>query len=1116
MALNERYTIERKLGEGASASVLLATDNLTNQLVAIKTAHEVMARHARFAGRWQREVIVLQTLQHPRVVPLLDATFTQGKPLTMVMAFAPEGSLEDKLLSGCTLKKALQWMLETLEGLAYIHSFDIIHQDVKPDNVLIGPEGTAWLADFSVARTRAELLTNSQDVTGTPEWYAPEQRMRLASEVGSWSDLYAWGKMLGQILSSVSYRSGELNAIVEGCTILDPQQRYRSSSEVLLLMEEAIQALPNAILQRRFKWKYQRSHQPLLKNGFSFAADFIPLARKGKTRQTVRSKWTQPVTFSPTLLSVVARHRSRPEKLKELFAAAEWVQTHQRSKVVFVRGPRGVGKKDVIRQFVRRLQADGVMDSLILSYHQNGAFDDGYRGAVQHLLSPWGEEREEFVERVQRWLAREKQIPIQNAKREATGLAKWCGFLESNEQAVDNGLGLVFLFQYLQALSWKGGAVLVLEDPEFCTVNGDGLDICETLLSDVFSNRPVLVLATLSDNLVEERPLVKHKIGILEKMGASSLTIPAWSDDQIIEHIEGVCHLPETYHAPIVQFCGGQISKANLFVQHVALASGLEWSQELERFTIADDCQIALDETFFDAYFQQLHKRIPQPLMALDVLAVMAHSSEPVEQLLLNEISSTGLQELIQVGLLIQQERSIRFSHGGLRPAVLKWIRGKISEAVVQRKIAEAWMELVERWGLRLDLQIGQAWFAAGEPRKALPFLLLALQDARNAWLWERTEQIADLIEEAAQQSGSQVGLLEGRLNRLEVRLKQHKGHGVVEWIQKVKNMGNLDPQSRGRLCLIEAEYLMLRKQWVQANQFLKEALSCFTGQTDRRGRAKAFIQQGYLLLVLNRLEGAADRFAQACVVSPKSSLEWVESQARLIEVRLRLGWTQGLPKQIDHLWRITQNNADVHHMAHATYVAGLLLVHQLRVDEALVRLQTTHALSASCGDPNLRAQSMEYQGAAYFLAGRWVEARETQKGLLFHYQLRHHRDRRRVAMLRLRCAYALDPAVKNDSIWKVDLPDLEHTFVHVQYWWWMLQLLNPANTSEQNAEYWSHAQKVSEPRIWDVALYPVLEYFTTEARYANIQTLVEQEIVARYPVHHQTFAQRHKRIVET
>ena len=199
--------------------------------------------------------------------------------------------------------------------------------------------------------------------------------------------------------------------------------------------------------------------------------------------------------------------------------------------------------------------------------------------------------------------------------------------------------------------------------------------------------------------------------------------------------LKAVCRLPERHRPSVLEFCKGHISKANLFVQSVALNGGLTWSKELSKFTISEDFEPYLGVEFFDSYFQQLYARLPQPLLALDILAVMAHSSEPVEQLLLNEISSTGLQELIQVGLLIQQERSIRFAYAGLKEVVLKWSRSKISEVVVHQKIAEAWMELVDRWGLRLDLQIGQAWFAAGQPNKALPFLLLALQDARNAWL---------------------------------------------------------------------------------------------------------------------------------------------------------------------------------------------------------------------------------------------------------------------------------------------------------------------------------------------------------------------------------------------
>ena len=160
---------------------------------------------------------------------------------------------------------------------------------------------------------------------------------------------------------------------------------------------------------------------------------------------------------------------------------------------------------------------------------------------MQHVLSPWGENRENFVTRLQRWLAREKQVPIRSTEREATGLAKWCGFLEKNEQAVDNGLGLIFLFQHLQHLAWKGGVVLVLEDPKYCTVNGDGLDICETLLGSDFSKRPVLVLTTLPEDMSSTSSSFQHKVNVLKRMGAEEISIPSWSDDDILTHLNEVC-----------------------------------------------------------------------------------------------------------------------------------------------------------------------------------------------------------------------------------------------------------------------------------------------------------------------------------------------------------------------------------------------------------------------------------------------------------------------------------------------------------------------------------------------------------------------------------------------
>ena len=243
-------------------------------------------------------------------------------------------------------------------------------------------------------------------------------------------------------------------------------------------------------------------------------------------------------------------------------------------------------------------------------------------------------------------------------------------------------------------------------------------------------------------------------------------------------------------------------------------------------------------------------------------------------------------------------------------------------------------------------------------------------------------------------------------------------------------------------------------------------------------------------------------------MIAPKTSLEWVEAQSRLIEIRLRLGWVDGLPAQIDAIWRQTQRNADVHHMAYATYVAGLLLVHELRLNDALVRLQTTQTLASSCGDSELRGLSLESQGGLYFLDANWDDACRIQKQLIFHYQMRAMRDRRELAMLRLRCAYALDPEKQSDSIWKVEIQDLDKAFVHVQYWWWMLQLLRPTNSTEEIEKYWAESQKVIEPRIWDISLFRVLFTMRMNTRFAVIYTLLDKELQARFSKQYAHFSQ--------
>ena len=100
--------------------------------------------------------------------------------------------------------EALEIIHQVLDALAHIHAHGFLHQDLKPANVLLNSQSSggpdAWVADLGVAGAMAELALQQQGMGGTPVWMAPEQRAGHYAELGPWTDLYAVGLMLFEIL----------------------------------------------------------------------------------------------------------------------------------------------------------------------------------------------------------------------------------------------------------------------------------------------------------------------------------------------------------------------------------------------------------------------------------------------------------------------------------------------------------------------------------------------------------------------------------------------------------------------------------------------------------------------------------------------------------------------------------------------------------------------------------------------------------------------------------------------------------------------------------------------------------------------------------------------------
>jgi len=197
------FTIEHELGHGGMAYVFQARRVTDGTEVAVKVIRPELAVGIGYA-RFQREIALLQPLEHPHIFPLLEAG-ERGLYLYYVMPCAAGGSLRSHLRAAGPLPQADALALAAQIGSAldYAHGRALLHRDIKPENIL--RDGTRWvLCDFGVARAMeaavSESLSPSGLIIGTPQYMSPEQG-QASKKIDHRSDLYAFGCVLYEALA---------------------------------------------------------------------------------------------------------------------------------------------------------------------------------------------------------------------------------------------------------------------------------------------------------------------------------------------------------------------------------------------------------------------------------------------------------------------------------------------------------------------------------------------------------------------------------------------------------------------------------------------------------------------------------------------------------------------------------------------------------------------------------------------------------------------------------------------------------------------------------------------------------------------------------------------------
>ncbi|GHO55312.1 serine/threonine-protein kinase [Ktedonobacter robiniae] len=193
-----RYELHRRVAQGSTSEVYLGFDRRVKRRVAIKVLY---GSNEPFVRRFEREALAIGALSHNHILPLYD--FGEQSPwYYLVMPFIEGGTLRDYLYhrERLPLDEAGSYLYQIASALQYAHDHDILHRDVKPSNILLRPDGYAYLADFGLAKAKieADAYNHSSATVGTPEYMAPEQSNGISDYR---SDIYALGIILYQMLT---------------------------------------------------------------------------------------------------------------------------------------------------------------------------------------------------------------------------------------------------------------------------------------------------------------------------------------------------------------------------------------------------------------------------------------------------------------------------------------------------------------------------------------------------------------------------------------------------------------------------------------------------------------------------------------------------------------------------------------------------------------------------------------------------------------------------------------------------------------------------------------------------------------------------------------------------
>uniref|UniRef100_A0A7C3N7T0 Serine/threonine protein kinase n=1 Tax=candidate division WOR-3 bacterium TaxID=2052148 RepID=A0A7C3N7T0_UNCW3 len=204
-----KYILKETIATGGMATIYKGVQISLNREVVIKKLHPHLSQDANFVKRFKREASILGRLKHENIVSIIDF-YEKDDDKFIVLEYIKGKSLKSliKEKKNIPFEYTLFILKEVLKGLSYIHSQQILHRDLKPDNIMLSDDGTVKITDFGLAFGKELInVTNPGTYLGTPAYFPPEQL--AGREITLASDIFSLGVTVIEMITGTNPFEGK-------------------------------------------------------------------------------------------------------------------------------------------------------------------------------------------------------------------------------------------------------------------------------------------------------------------------------------------------------------------------------------------------------------------------------------------------------------------------------------------------------------------------------------------------------------------------------------------------------------------------------------------------------------------------------------------------------------------------------------------------------------------------------------------------------------------------------------------------------------------------------------------------------------------------------------------